>query len=953
MTRSFWKRAATVLFILSLGIPVAQAQQGTVIVQGVATDESGGVLPGVTITARNKETGTVRSVVTGDAGRYRIPALTPGVYDVTAELPGFRTEVHADLRLNVGAEVTIDFGLAVSAVEETVTVTGEAPLIESTRSHIATTIQEEQITELPLISRDFLSLATLVPGAGRTTTPTGRRGLQIGGSDSRYNYTTIIDGGDVDDDIWGSPVQNFMQDSIQEFQVITNRFDAEYGKALEAVVNVVSKSGTNQLQGSAFFFGRHDSLRALSHFEELRGAEKPPFSQRRTGGTVGGPVVRDKMHFFGAYEFVDADEQSVVSIPEASPLSSYNGIFPSGSTAHLVTGRADYQVARGHSLMARAMYDTSNSVGAFGGTTPFEGGREFVTTSKSLIAQDTLVLGSRAVNDFRFQYRTTDVDNDPHSTEPTQHRPSATLGTATWLQEEARHRYQFYDTFYLTLPQHNLKFGGEISFTSTAYCPCAGRYGSFTFTTDAPFDRNDPATWPIGFSQTFNLRAEPLSNSYFGMFVQDDWRIRDNLTLNLGIRWDVDMRVRDRETMEAALALPRNAGLIGFAEADPTLDLDNVDPRLGFAWSPDDRTVIRGGAGIYHSRSRMFMQAIARDNLLSDRFTVIVTDPDQLQHYPDINGILGGTPEEYAVSGPRSITMIGNSDDFEIPYAYNVSLGGSRQLGPRTALNVDGVYSHSLKNFAYRIANLPENYSATCRAGTSCAPWPLPGFGRIAFNVTDGRTRYKALQVGLSHQTARIQGQFSYTLSETLLRGRNAHFYYPSRSDSPGLDRGPSLSDLRHRGSFSVVADTFWGIQVGTIVRTTSGAPYAISAGVDLDGDSLSGYDRPEGLALNQGGTRSQENLDIVNAFRRSRGLSEVTLDQLAKRYPYFEMDLRVTKVLSLGGARRLELMAEAFNLTNRTNFGTPNGNLSSPAFLTVSSAGSPFEMQLGARFRF
>jgi hypothetical protein len=149
------------------------------------------------------------------------------------------------------------------------------------------------------------------------------------------------------------------------------------------------------------------------------------------------------------------------------------------------------------------------------------------------------------------------------------------------------------------------------------------------------------------------------------------------------------------------------------------------------------------------------------------------------------------------------------------------------------------------------------------------------------------------------------------------------------------------------------VAETVWGIQVGAIVRASSGARYALNAGVDLDGDSMSAYDRPAGLALNQGGTRSQENLDIVNAFRRSRNLPEVTLDQLAKRYPYFEMDVRVTKVVSLGGQRRLELMAEAFNVTNRTNFSTPNGNLSSPAFLTVSSAGSPLEMQLGARFRF
>jgi hypothetical protein len=941
----------SLVILLWVGVPVASGQQGTANIQGIASDASGGVLPGVTVTVRNQETGAVRSATTDAAGGYRIAALLPGVYEATAELAGFTSMKREGIRLTVGAEATLDFTLSVGALDESVTVRGELPLVETTRSHVATTISQQQITELPLISRDFLSLATLVPGAGRTTSITGRRGLQIGGSDSRYNYTTIIDGGDIDDDVWGSPVQNVVQDSIQEFQVITNRFDAEYGKALEAVVNVVSKSGTNELRGSGWFFGRHESLRALSHFEKLSNQEKPAFAQRRTGGTVGGPIVRDRAHYFGAYEFGDVDQSSVVAIAPASPLSQYNGVFPIGSTSHMLTARVDYQLSPSHKLMARAMYDKSDSVGGFGGTTPWEGGSIFASVSKSLLAQHTWIPGSRTVNDFRFQYRTTDVDNIPHSTAPTESRPSATLGTATWLQEEARHRYQLYNTLYYTLPRHNLKIGGEISFTETAYCPCAGREGSYVFGTDQPFDVNNPATWPTSFFQTFNLRKEPLSNTYFGLFIQDDWRVRDNLTINLGVRWDVDMRVRDNETQNAALA--RFPQLAGVLEANPGVDLNNIDPRLGFAWTPDSKTVVRGGAGIYHSRSRMFMQAIARDALLTDRFSVLVTDPERLRLYPNVDAILGGSPEEFMLSGPRTITTIGNSGDFEIPYAYNVSFGGARQLGPRTSVNVDAIYSHSLKNFAYRIANLPANYSATCRAGTACAPWPTPGFGRITLNVTNGRTRYHALQVGVNHRTSRLTGQLSYTLSESLLRGANAHYFYPARADRPDLDRGPSLADLRHQLAFSVMGQTVWGVRLGAIVKASSGAPFGITAGVDLDGDSLAGFDRPEGLALNQGGIRSQENLEIINTFRRTRNLSEVTIDQLAKRYPYFELDLRVSRPVPLGGGRQLELLAEAFNVTNRVNFGTPNGNLSSPGFLTVSSAGRPFEMQLGVRIQF
>jgi hypothetical protein len=601
--------------------------------------------------------------------------------------------------------------------------------------------------------------------------------------------------------------------------------------------------------------------------------------------------------------------------------------------------------------MGRFMYDTTESIGGFGGTTTYEAGRTTKTTSKSLLLQDTWILGSRAVNDFRFQYRTTDVNPRPHSTTPTEFRPSATLGTATWVSEEARHRYQFYNTLYFTLPKHNLKMGGEVSFTETTYLPAGGRYGQFSFTTDLPFDPNNQATWPINYFQTFNLTKNPLPNRVFGLFIQDDWMVRDKLTINLGVRWDVESRVRDNETQRAMLSRFPVLGRI--MEEEPGIDLNNIDPRFGFAWTPDSKTVVRGGAGIYHSRSRMFMQAFARDGLLSDQFSVFVTDPALLRFYPNVDDILGGTPEQFALTGPRTVTVVGNSDDFEIPYAYNVTLGTTRQLGPRTALKVDAIYSHSLKNFAYRIANLPDNYSATCRAGTACAPWPIPGFGRITFNVTNGSTRHHALQAGLSHRTSNLQAQISYTLSETLLRGANAHYFYPSRADRPDLDRGPSMADLRHRFSVSTVAQTIWGIQFGAIFKATSGAPFSIVAGADLDGDSLSTYDRPDGLALNQGGTRSQENLEIINAFRRSRNLAEVTLDRLAKRYPYFELDLRVTKVFPIGGNRQFEIMAEAFNLTNRVNFGTPNGNLSSLAFLTVATAGAPAQVQLGGRFRF
>jgi len=947
----------TILAIL-LAAPAA-AQQGTASVLGAVVDQSGSVLPGVTVTAKNQEQGTVRSAMTNAEGFYRIPVLVPGLYEISVELSGFQTERRPDVRLSAGSEVAIDFRLGVSQLEEQVTVTGEAPLIESTRSHVSLTIDEKQISELPLLDRDFLALAKLVPGAGRDTSAvTGRRGVQVGGSDGRYNYTTIIDGGDLDDDVWGSPVQSFMQDGIAEFQLITNRFDAEYGKALEAVVNVVSKGGSNTFRGSGFFFTRDERLRALTFFEKERGEtsdDKPEFRNLRSGFTFSGPIVRDKTHFFSGYEWIDNKRPVTVNIDPSSPLSVENGIYTVGSGSHLVTLRGDHQISNNHRLMVRTLIERNDSLSGIGGTTGPSGALTRANDSFSVLGQETWIVGSRAVNDFRFQYRRTSVDTIPRNNIPTEVRPAGTAGSPFFVQTEDRYRYQFYDTFYYTLTRHNVKFGGELSFTSTMYCACGGQNGRFFFATDRPFDASDTTTWPTRFEQTINLLPTPLDNQYFGMFVQDDWRLTDNFTLNLGIRWDVDLGVRDNETRREALALERNASLRGLLEENPGVDLDNIDPRFGFAWKLGDKTVVRGGYGLHHSRSRMFMQALDRDQLMSQSFLAVITEPDRLGFYPDINAILGASPEEYAQTGLRSLTnIIGNSGDFEIPYAHNFSLGMQRQLSNVTSLSVDLVHHHSLKNFAKRVANLPSNYSPTCRAGSTCAPWPVPGFAQVLLQVTNGRTKHSAIQVGLTRRMAnRFQTQISYAYGKTLLRGVNAHFHTPSRAAEPGDDRGPSTSDLRHRFASSIITELPWGINFSAIVQATSGPAYRLRANTDLDGDAQQSEDRPLGLALNQGGIPSQANLDIINAFRQGRGLAAVTLDQLSRKDNYFTVDLRASKHFPLVRGARLEVMAELFNLFNRVNFNNPNQTITSVSFLTVSGTGSAREGRLGVRVRF
>ncbi len=601
--------------------------------------------------------------------------------------------------------------------------------------------------------------------------------------------------------------------------------------------------------------------------------------------------------------------------------------------------------------MVRGLYEHASSLGGFGGTFAQNFGVTTDRTSYSILAHETATLSAKSVNDFRYQFRVTDVNPKPTSDAPTEIRPSGTTGAAYYYSEEARHRHQLYDTMYFTLPKHNLKMGGDLTFMETQYCACAEQSGLFVFATDAPFDPNNPSTAPVYFEQSINPSREPLSDKYFGLFIQDDWRITDRLTLNLGVRWDVDMRVRDNQTMEAAFNLPRNQSLQGVLDQNPGVNLNAVDPRIGFAYSPFSKTVVRGGFGIYHSRARMFMQELALQQLTGTGFFAIVVDPAQLANYPDINAIYGGTPDQYASTAPRAMSNI-IANDFQLPYAYNATLGITQQFGDSVALSVDGVYSHSLHDFQKRILNLPASFSPSNPAGTFANPY-LYGFGQILTQVTDGQTWYSALQVGLTKRFShRFQGQLAYTYSHAIQLGADTHYYTPSQAVG-GIDRGPTLNDMRHKLSIAGMYSIPWGFQLSTIIVGNTAPPYNVIAGIDLDGDGTTCCDRPAGLGLNQGGNGSQSNVNALNNFRQFYGLDPVTADQFGHKYGYFNVDMRLTKVLHLGGERSLELMAEMFNVFNHTNFDAPNGVAISSSFLTLSSAEPSREGQFGARFRF
>ena len=343
---------------LLVGVPAYAQIGGAANIAGVVTDDSGAALPGVTVTITNTATGRAQSIVTGGEGRYRAVTLQPGPYEVVAELQGFAT-VRRAATLVVGADATLDVTLGVAALAETITVSGEAPLIEVAKSQPSSVITGDQLQALPVLSRDFLVLAQLLPGAApinRQSDTLPRNGTTKFGAvpDQRYAYTTQIDGGAVDDAIWGNPTISLGQDAIAEFKVFRNQFDAQYGRATTAVVAVVTKSGTNRMSGSGYYFGRDKELNARNAYAK----DVPPFKQTRLGYSFGGPLEQNRTHFFSAYEGLFRNTASIVALPATNPFASMeNGTYPRQIRRRNSANRVDHRFNDQHNTYVRYAYD--------------------------------------------------------------------------------------------------------------------------------------------------------------------------------------------------------------------------------------------------------------------------------------------------------------------------------------------------------------------------------------------------------------------------------------------------------------------------------------------------------------------------------------------------------------------------------------------------------------------
>ncbi len=598
-------RVGLVVVSLLASSGLALAQVTNAVLQGVVTDSQKGVLPGVAVSVTNTETGLVREVVSDAAGFFRATALPPGPYAVRATLDGFTEYSRSGLVLTVGQTAAIEVTLGLGTFTEAVKVVAGAPLVDTSSNALATTVTKAQLDDLPLAGRDFASLARLAPGV----TGVGSAGITSGGQLVRNN-SVVVDGTSNDEQGIAGTRGSFSLESVREYVIYTNQFAAEHGLAAGALVNVVTRSGTNKVEGRLFGFHRDDGLDAQNPFSKAQGSGSAPFSEQRGGGFLGGPFIRNTWHYFGSYELQRNETTNVVT-SALVPVDQRE--FPERGSRDQYFFKSEYQLPGNNRLGGRYRYDQSTvEGGGIGGLNPYERGTDQKNKYADGVGTLTSVLSSNTVNEVRLlvgtlsTYWTVDRYADPAGVSIS--RPSINQGKANNMpQGWDSVRYQFVDTLSHTIGRHDLKAGVDIQLDDQNTYFLGNKDGTFTFRTDAPFDPNDRSTYPFQYTQTIGDWYDPRKNQIYSGFVQDTWRAHDRVTLNLGVRYDT-------ETIFA------RAKAVNVDQ-----DLNNVSPRLGAVWTPtsDARTVVRGGFGIYYDQGFNNISGNISNSARSSNVTVL------------------------------------------------------------------------------------------------------------------------------------------------------------------------------------------------------------------------------------------------------------------------------------------------------------------------------------------
>ena len=959
----FGLRYLAILFAFILGLTLPSAAQTTEgVISGTVSDSQGAVLPGVTVNVRNVDTGVVRSTVTGDDGQYRVPALPPGRYDLSIELQGFTTTQITGLVLASNQQLRRDATLQVGALQETITVSAEAPAVDTARAEVAAVITEAQIEMLPVQGLTATNLALLLPGTSQDGSRPRRNNAQVGAGTLQFTTNSLVDGTHNMSTKAGEPRQDFPQPAIREIRVITSMAPAEFGGRAGGVVSVVTRSGTNRITGEAYEYFRNKALSRLDVFqqEELQrtGGQRPDFSRHQFGGGIGGPILRDRLHYFAALE--DTEQVTTYRVVSGRPefYGRYEGLYDNDHNNRLAFGRGDLQMTPNQSVFVRYGYQGGTFQCDGCGGDAYGGGSLYIQRD-SLVVGHTAVMGTRFLNEFRFQWGEQWHHEKPlgapnfFGVEFNEQRrqflqqnfifPSFRYAPQVdYFNHNASVEPEFRNDFSISTTGHTVKLGFAYQNLSMLEDQQGDALGTWTFAEDQPFDHENPAALanlrnPIQFTASFPHWIEDQPHDYYQFYVQDEWRALDNVTLNLGLRYEVDTKIwnkdRDNNTF-----YPRPLPYVDFASRG---DNNNWSPRLGIVWDVrnDGRTVVRAGAGRQYNA---IMNGIpGNETGAFQQMSINIRNPS----YPDPYG--GRSPASFASTAPPNIGIV--SDELENAYSDTVTAGFSRELWGNMAVHVDGVYTKSDKFDAGVRINSPDAVTGIR---------PLPEWGIITETQSIGWQKYQALLMRLDK---RFSNNNQYTISYTLSKTRDNSFGATSTgiitdAARPELDEGYGNSDRRHALVASGAVIVPGDITLGAVWTIRSDRPFRATAGRDLNRDGAN-TDYVPGTKKGDGNRMdADEFVDLVNAWRAQNGLGAISAGQIDSD-DFNRLDVRLSKSFSVGGERSFELIAQVFNVLGRTNLGGigvgRQTNALSNAFGQILGAQPRQEAELAVRFRF
>ena len=1021
------------IVLLSLGSGNAFAQataSGTI--QGTVTDQTSAVVSGAQVEAKNKATGVVRTAISNDTGVYQFELLPVGIYTVKVTKTGF-SGVAQTIEILIGQTATVNVELKTGSVSEIIEVTSEAPLVDQLKTSVSQNITPTEVQELPMVGRDVANLAYLAPGVKATDSydPTKNRYaiLSVNGEGGR-NVNVTVNGVDNKDNTVGGPVMQLPLEAVQEFQISTQRFSAENGRSEGAAINMITKQGTNSYHGSVFGYFRDTNLNTdEKDADGIGGTTKshPSYTRQQFGGSVGGPLRKDKLFGFFAIEREREHQAQAEDFKSFTELTLAQGAGLAAQASATIprpffetryNGRMDFVINSKNNVYLSYNSQVNDSLNdQSDGTGDLSNGN---FTKNHLILSNVTwnsILSNTTVNQFTLGYQYWNNLIASNISAPLVTFPNASFGTNINVpQQSFQKKWQFKDDISKTVGHHTFKAGvdfinnpvegGFFEFSSTLEVDFAKNPSCILATVDDNTNKCGPSFFPQKFATAGAVTGMDIANGnpfflvatkQLGFYGQDDWKVNRRLTLNLGLRWDKDFNmiggsdIKNSRTYQALVAF-NNPVSNPFVSRIAHDDNKDFSPRVGFAYdlTGAGKHVLRGGFGLYYGNVfqniPLFMEQMSNPTV----FATVLSLTSPTDSVPGTGQTLGQW--QYGVSSlptipapstqlaPRSIGRLMDLN-YRNPETLEFNGGYSWSLNRNTVIEAE--YTHVLGLHENKTINIDQRVpvgGACCTAplnGLTAPGSTLPQFASVRNEESIGRSHYDGMNISFRQ---RMSHHFSVNANYTLAwaysydGGGGSFRNYPRIASNPfaSYEWGPSPNDERHHITLSGMVDLAKGFQLSPILQFGSARPYNVtnsSNTLNTGGGTFIAVVVPTNDPTNFLAF-ANNNAGAQNCFYGLNGVAQgctiAKYDPL-RGDPFFELDMRLAKNIKFGERMNLQLVAQAFNLTNRANYGNNFGvnhaaNIASAStfghpqgFLNPASTIMPHALwgELGARFTF